>query len=125
MESEEVVKIHSETLHYVYMIGFAPGHPYLGDLPQSLTLPRRKDPRLKVEAGTIAIAVGMTVVYPFDNPCGWHVIGQTPLRLFDQRRSPPNLLAAGDLVRFQPISIAEFRRLSAADATAPDGLVAS
>ena len=115
MKPEEVVRIHSETEHYVYMIGFAPGHPYIGDLPQSLVLPRREDPRPRVEVGTIAIAVGMTVIYPFDNPCGWHVIGRTPLRLFDLRRSPPNVLAAGDMVEFNPISIAEFDRLDAAN----------
>lgn len=113
LTAEQVVAIHSETTHYVYMIGFAPGHPYLGDLPDTLTLPRRKDPRPKVSAGTIATAVGMTVIYPFENPCGWHVIGQTPLRLFDQRRSPPNLVGPGDTIRFQPISLEEFRHLDA------------
>ena len=125
MDPEHVIRLHSDTLHYVYMIGFAPGHPYLGDLPQSLTLPRRKDPRVKVPAGTIAIAVGMTVVYPFNNPCGWHVIAQTPLRLFDQRRSRPNLLAAGDTVQFHPISLTEFRRLSAPGEIGSEGSVAS
>ena len=125
IDPEHVIRLHSDTLHYVYMIGFAPGHPYLGDLPQSLTLPRRKDPRVKVPAGTIAIAVGMTVVYPFNNPCGWHVIAQTPLRLFDQRRSRPNLLAAGDTVDSTGFSLAEFRRLSVSSEVGSEGLVAS
>ena len=117
MSCEQVVKIHSEITHYVYMLGFAPGHCYLGDLPPALALPRREDPRPKVKAGTIAIAVGMTVIYPFDNPCGWHVIGQTPVRLFDQRRSTPNLVKAGDTIEFNPISLVEFDGLIAESVT--------
>jgi KipI family sensor histidine kinase inhibitor len=125
MPPEQVVRIHCETVHYVYMVGFAPGHPYLGDLPEALTLPRRKDPRPKVSAGTIATAVGLTVIYPFDNPCGWHVIGQTPLRLFDPRRSPPNLVGPGDTIKFRPVSIEEFRRLDISNAESCNDRAAS
>ena len=113
IDPDEAVRLHSAITHHVYMIGFAPGHPYLGDLPEALTLPRRATPRTRLEAGTVAIAVGQTVIYPFPSPGGWHAIGRTPARLFDIDRDPPALLAAGDRVRFRPVEAAEFDALAA------------
>jgi inhibitor of KinA len=113
---DEIVRLHSETVHYVYMIGFAPGHPYMGDLPAALALPRRQTPRAKVPAGTVAIAVGLTVIYPFASPGGWHAIGRTPVPLFVLDRSPPALLRAGDKVRFVPITAADHARIAALSA---------
>ncbi|WP_340110310.1 5-oxoprolinase subunit PxpB [Pikeienuella sp. HZG-20] len=109
----EAVKLHSEITHYVYMMGFAPGHPYLGDLPRELTLPRRETPRTRIPAGTVAIAVGQTVIYPFESPGGWSAIGRTPAVLFDIRTDPPSLLRAGDHVRFRPIEAKEYDDLAA------------
>lgn len=111
---EEVVRQHAETCYHVYMVGFAPGFAYLGDLPRALNLPRRVDPRVKVPAGSIAIAAAMTAIYPVESPGGWHLIGATPLRMFDLRSSHPALLSAGDKVRFEPITPAEFDRIRAA-----------
>lgn len=108
---EEIVRLHSSTLHYVYMVGFAPGHPYMGDLPESLTVPRREDPRAEVDTGTVATAVGMTVIYPFASPSGWHVIGRTPVPIFDPNREPPVLLSAGDTVLCQPIPREAYDRI--------------
>lgn len=105
---EEAAKLHSAITHYVYMMGFAPGHPYLGDLPEELTLPRRKTPRTRIPAGTVAIAVGQTVIYPFESPGGWRAIGRTPAVLFDIQSDPPSLLRAGDHVRFRPIEAEEY-----------------
>ena len=117
---EEVARLHSETTHFVYMLGFAPGQPYMGDLPEQLVLPRRRDPRAEVPAGTIAIAIGLTVVYPFANPCGWHVIGRTPVAFFEQTSAQPNLVSAGDTVECYPIGADEFeRRRAEAVAGAP------
>lgn len=109
--AEAAAKLHSDITHYVYMMGFAPGHPYLGDLPKELTLPRRKTPRTRIPAGTVAIAVGQTVIYPFESPGGWRAIGRTPAVLFDIRRDPPSLLRAGDHVRFRPIEVDEYDHL--------------
>jgi inhibitor of KinA len=112
--AEEVVRLHAGTCYHVYMIGFVPGFPYMGDLPDALKLPRRKDPRVKVPAGSIAIAMGMTAIYPLESPGGWHLIGATPVRLFDVRASPPSLLSPGDQVLFEPVGMLEFEAIRAA-----------
>ena len=114
--AEEVIRIHTATSFHVYMIGFVPGFPYMGDLPEPLALPRRNDPRVRVPAGSIAIAAGMTAIYPVESPGGWHLIGATPIRLFDLRAPRPALLSPGDQVRFEPISAAEFDAIGAAAA---------
>jgi inhibitor of KinA len=100
---QEVVSLHIGTRFHVYMLGFLPGFPYMGDLPETLALPRRAEPRLRVPAGSISIATNLTAIYPFESPGGWHLIGATPIRLFDERRPKPALLTPGDGVVFQPI----------------------
>ena len=112
--TEEIVGLHSKTQFHIYMIGFVPGFPYMGELPAPLVLPRRADPRVRVPAGSIAIATNMTAIYPLESPGGWHLIGSTPIRLFDLRRSRPALLSAGDAVRFEPVSVREFDAIRAA-----------
>jgi len=114
LSTAEVVGLHSGTRYHVYMIGFVPGFPYMGDLPAPLSLPRRADPRVRVPPGSIAIATSMTAIYPLESPGGWHLIGATPIRLFDPRRSRPALLSAGDAVRFEPVSVREFDAIRAA-----------
>lgn len=113
LTEDAAIALHSDITHHVYMIGFAPGHPYLGDLPDALRLPRRKTPRKRIAPGTVAVAVGQTVIYPFASPGGWHAIGQTPAVLFDITRETPTLLRAGDKVRFRPVSAGEFDDLLA------------
>jgi inhibitor of KinA len=110
----DVIALHGSVRYHVYMLGFLPGFPYLGDLPAQLALPRRADPRLRVPAGSIAIATSLSAIYPHESPGGWHLIGTTPLRLFDLARPRPALLAAGDAVEFEPIdgtTFAAIRRL--------------
>ena len=104
----EVVALHSAPRYHVYMLGFLPGFPYMGDLPDRLALPRRADPRLRVPAGSVSIATTLTAIYPYESPGGWHLIGVTPIRLFDPARSRPALLAPGDNVQFEPIDPASF-----------------
>lgn len=108
----DVVRLHGAPGAMVFMLGFAPGHPYIGLHDPALGLPRREVPRTAVAPGSVAIANRQTVIYPNRLPGGWHVIGATPLRLFDAQRSPPALLSPGDQVRFVPISPAEFDRLA-------------
>jgi KipI family sensor histidine kinase inhibitor len=115
--TEEVVRLHSSVRYHIYMIGFVPGYPYMGDLPESLALPRRADPRVRVPAGSIAIAAGMTAIYPLESPGGWHLIGATPIRLFDLRRPRPALLSPGDRVVFEPVTAREFGAVRAAVAS--------
>lgn len=111
---DEVVALHSGTEVSVYMLGFLPGFPFMGDLPERLRLPRRTEPRVRVPAGSVAIAGGLTAIYPWESPGGWHLLGRCPVPLFDARRAAPALLAAGDRVRFEPIAAGEYRRLAQA-----------
>ncbi len=108
----QVIERHSAMTFHVYMMGFLPGFPYLGDLPPELELPRRKSPRIKVPAGSIAIAMTMTSIYSLESPGGWNLIGRTPVPLWHLQRDPPVLLAAGDKVTFKPISLREFEALA-------------
>lgn len=114
LSTAEVVALHCSTRFHVYMIGFVPGFPYMGNLPEPLVLPRRADPRIRVPPGSIAIATNMTAIYPLESPGGWHLIGATPIRLFDLRRPRPALLGPGDAVRFEPITVREFDAIRAA-----------
>ena len=104
----DAVALHSGTRFHVYMLGFLPGFPYMGDLPAQLELPRRADPRLRVPAGSVSIATSLTAIYPYESPGGWHLIGATPIRMFDPERPEPALFAPGDAVSFQSIDPAAF-----------------
>ncbi len=104
LSPEEVVRIHSGTVHRVYMLGFAPGFPYLGLLPRNFSIPRLPVPRQRVPKGSISVAMRQTVVFPASLPSGWRIIGRTDLELFDPERDPPALLRPGDLVRFVPVT---------------------
>ena len=112
MTAEDVVRIHSGTVYHVYMIGFVPGFTYLGGLDTRLHLSRRIDPRLKVPGGTISIGGQQAAVQSIAAPSGWHLLGRTPLRVFDMRRDPPFLIAPGDRVAFTPIDPATYDRLA-------------
>jgi inhibitor of KinA len=117
LATQEVVRLHVHSSHRVLMIGFVPGHPYIGGLDARLAVPRRATPRARMERGSVAIANAQTSIYPFVTPGGWNVIGRTPLTLFEPRRDPPSLLEPGDAVAFAPISRAEFERLAAGRAS--------
>jgi KipI family sensor histidine kinase inhibitor len=106
---EEVIQLHCSKPYFIYMIGFMPGFPYMGELPEALITPRLKTPRLSVPAGSVAIAQRQTGIYPMESPGGWQIIGRTPVKLFNPEREPPALLQMGDLVQFFPISEKEFR----------------
>lgn len=113
LSPQDVIRLHAASVHRVLMMGFAPGFPYVGGLDPRLSLPRRSVPRSRVEAGSVAIANGQTAIYPFASPGGWHVIGRTPLTLFDPEREPSSLLQAGDAIRFVPITADAYSRLRA------------
>jgi inhibitor of KinA len=110
LTEEEVIQIHSGNEYLVYMIGFAPGFPYLGGMSEQIATPRRQTPRLSIHPGSVGIAGTQTGVYPIETPGGWQLIGRTPTALFRPSEHPPSLLQAGDIVRFRPISREEFDR---------------
>lgn len=103
LSPSELIRLHSEREYTIYMMGFTPGFPYLGILNEKLTLPRLSTPRTRVPAGSVAIAGSQTGIYPVDSPGGWHIIGHTPLKLFDPMIETPFLFAPGDTVKFIPI----------------------
>jgi KipI family sensor histidine kinase inhibitor len=111
---DEVVALHTATRYHVYMIGFVPGYPYMGDLAERLVLPRRADPRVRVPPGSVSIATTMTAIYPVESPGGWHLIGTTPIRIFDPHAAQPALFAPGDAVEFEAIGAEAFARIRAA-----------
>ncbi|MGC9930447.1 5-oxoprolinase subunit PxpB [Priestia aryabhattai] len=110
---EEVISIHSEGEYLAYMIGFAPGFPFLGGLSEKIATPRRPSPRTSIPAGSVGIAGMQTGVYPISTPGGWQLIGQTPIKLFLPEQNPPSLLQAGDIVKFDPISKEEYQEILA------------
>lgn len=104
ISTDDVIRIHSERTYQVYMIGFTPGFPYLGELDPRIRTPRLQTPRPRVPAGSVGIAGDQTGIYPIESPGGWQIIGRTALRLFDLKRDPPFLLSPGDMIRFVPVS---------------------
>ena len=112
LAAEEVARRHAAGDYRVLMIGFAPGHAYMGGLDAKLAVPRRATPRAMVAAGSVAIANDQTVVYPYAISGGWNVIGRTPMVLFDAKRARPSLLWPGDRVRFRAISRDEFMQMT-------------
>jgi KipI family sensor histidine kinase inhibitor len=111
--AQEVIRLHSAPVYRIYMMGFTPGFPFLGGLPEALVTPRLETPRTHVPAGSVALAANQTGIYPVASPGGWRIIGRTPLRLFDPRRPDPFLFRAGDSLRFVPITEEEFFRVAA------------
>lgn len=103
----DIIRLHSEREYTVYMMGFTPGFPYMGKLDERLIMPRLETPRTHVRAGTVAIAGEQTGIYPLESPGGWHLIGWTPLTLFDPKSENPFLFAPGDVVKFVPIEQAD------------------
>lgn len=110
-----VIALHASVIYHVYMLGFAPGFPYLGAVPDRIVVPRLPTPRKEVAAGSVGIAGNQTGIYPQASPGGWRIIGCTPIRLFDLRRPKPFLVNAGDQVQFVPIGREEFGNLSSDD----------
>jgi inhibitor of KinA len=108
MGAEDVAALHASAEYLVHAIGFTPGFPYLGGLPEALRTPRRDTPRGHVPAGSVAIGGSQTGVYPVESPGGWQIIGRTPLCLFRPDERQAALLRPGDRVRFRPISKTEF-----------------
>lgn len=104
ISEERVIQLHSSVRYRVYMLGFSPGFPYLGGLPDVLATPRLATPRLHIPAGSIGIAGAQTGIYSVDSPGGWRIIAHTPVPLFQLDRDPPFLLRIGDWLRFQPVT---------------------
>ncbi len=101
---EEIIHLHLETSFYVYMMGFMPGFPFMGDLTKKLFTSRLKTPRVLVPAKSVAIVEKFCAIYPFDSPGGWNIIGKTPTKLFEKNKKNPSLLYPGAQIKFKSIS---------------------
>ena len=100
LSRSEVVALHTGTEYRVYMLGFSPGYAYMGLVPEAISRPRKETPRVRVPAGSVAIAGRQTGIYPTATPGGWNLIGRASLPLFEPDSSPPTFFVSGDRVRF-------------------------
>jgi KipI family sensor histidine kinase inhibitor len=108
---EEFTRRHASARYRVAFLGFAPGFAYLTGLPPELAAPRLPTPRMRVEAGAVAIGGSYTGIYPGETPGGWRLIGRAPVRLFDPQADLPTLFLPGDEVGFEPVTQGEFDRV--------------
>lgn len=105
---EEVIKIHTSKPFLVYMLGFTPGFPYLGGLPEKLIVQRLEKSRVKIPEGSVGIAGKQTGFYTVQSTGGWRLIGRTPIKAFNPDNPNPFLFVAGDYIQFKPITVDEF-----------------
>ncbi|WP_298779044.1 allophanate hydrolase subunit 1 [uncultured Fretibacterium sp.] len=105
---EEVIRIHSGSDYFVYMLGFAPGHPYTARFENPFSFKRRESPRVRIDGGSVVVQLALSNIIPFDQPCGWNIIGTTPVLVCDYRRENPFLLKAGQWIRHIPIGRDEY-----------------
>jgi inhibitor of KinA len=115
---EELIHFHSSRVYRVYMVGFLPGFAYLGKVDERLDMPRKVAP-VPVLAGSVGIVGPQSGIYPLNSPGGWHILGRTPLRLFDPLAALPIRLKTGDRVRFVPIDPGEFEDIAGRMAADP------
>ncbi|MBR1811032.1 MAG: 5-oxoprolinase subunit PxpB [Clostridia bacterium] len=109
----EVVRRHATREYMIYMLGFLPGFPYLSGMDPSLETPRLENPRTAIPVGAVGIGGKQTGIYPIASPGGWNLIGRTPVRPYDPQQAPPVIYKAGDIIRFVPITRAEYTRIAA------------
>ena len=105
---EEIIKIHSQSDYFVYMLGFAPGHPYTARFENPFSFKRRETPRVRIPGGSIVVQLALSDIIPFDQPCGWNIIGTTPILACDYRKENPFLLSAGQWIRHVPVGREEY-----------------
>lgn len=111
---EAVVQLHAGTIFTVYMLGFMPGFPFMGLLPDALSVPRRREPRVRVPAGSVSITGPLSAIYPWESPGGWQLLGRCPVPLFDAAAAHPVLLAPGDRIGFEPVGADRYAEIDAA-----------
>ncbi|HJB34811.1 MAG TPA: 5-oxoprolinase subunit PxpB [Candidatus Blautia merdipullorum] len=109
--AEEIIRKHSEHEYYVYMLGFAPGHPYMARFEEPYSFKRRESPRVKIPARSVVVQLNLSDLIPFEQPCGWNIIGSTPLDICNFDKEEPFLLSAGDWVRHVPVTKDEYDRI--------------
>ena len=109
--TEEIIRKHSQHEYYVYMLGFAPGHPYMARFDEPFSFKRRTSPRVKIPARSIVVQLALSDFIPFEQPCGWNIIGSTPLDICNFAKEDPFLVRAGDWVKHVPVTKAEYDQI--------------
>ena len=109
ISKQDIIVRHSKTIYSVYLIGFLPGFMYLGGLDNVLHIPRKKEPRLRVPKGSVAIGGEQTGIYPQQSPGGWNILGNTPINLFDKSKDIPCFAKPGDKVKFFQVSEDQYK----------------
>lgn len=108
VSAEELIRMHSQHDYYVYMLGFAPGHPYMARFEEPFHFKRRESPRVKIPGRSIVVQQNLSDLIPFEQPCGWNIIGSTPLDICNFEKENPFLLQAGDWVKHIPVTEREY-----------------
>ena len=106
-----VIEKHTSREYLIYMLGFTPGFPYLGGMDPAIATPRLATPRTKIRGGSVGIAGSQTGIYSIDSPGGWQLIGWTPVPLYDPQAATPILLKAGNYVKFEAITEADYEAM--------------
>ncbi|MCI5903067.1 MAG: allophanate hydrolase subunit 1 [Blautia sp.] len=112
---EEIIRKHSSHDYYVYMLGFAPGHPYSARFEEPFSFKRRDTARVKIPERSVVVQLNLSDLIPFEQPCGWNIIGSTPLTICDYKKEDPFLVHAGEWVRYVPVSQKEYDAIRRAD----------
>lgn len=111
LKRKDIIKKHIGGDYVIAMMGFIPGFLYLSGLDQTISCPRKAEPRTKIPEGSVGIAGKQTGIYSLESPGGWQIIGRTPDSFFDPNAYPPVKVRPGDSVEFYSISKSEFRKL--------------
>ena len=120
----EVIQIHTSGKYKVYMLGFLPGFPYMGEVDEKIAMSRKAHP-VNITEGSVGIAGKQTGIYPLASPGGWQIIGKTPLKLFDPAKDEPTLLKAGDTVQFYSITTNDFYEIQKSPSSFMEGELGS
>jgi inhibitor of KinA len=108
---DDVIALHTSKTYRVYMLGFLPGFPYMGTVDEKIASPRKQQP-VSIKAGSVGIAGLQTGIYPLNSPGGWNIIGRTPIKLFEHNAGPLTYFQPGDEVRFESVSLTEFKSMN-------------
>ena len=118
LSPEDAAREIAATRVRVQTIGFAPGQPYLGQLPDHWNIPRQKALTDSIPVGALALAIRQMVLFSVSTPTGWRHVGQTAFRLFRPEAGEPFVLRPGDEVIFDAVGRDAYDRLRDAG---PDG----
>lgn len=118
LSPEEAAQEIAATRVRVQTIGFAPGQPYLGELPDHWNIPRQQALTDSVPVGALVLAIRQLVLFSVSTPTGWRHVGQTAFRLFRPEAAEPFVLRPGDEVIFEAVGRGAYDRLRDAG---PDG----